>query len=772
MGIKPLLASVSAFSLLATGAAGAQVDAAQVDAEYVSDQQIEEITVTGEKVARSLQDTPTSVAVINDIKLRDQNIINLDDVFERTANIASAFSGTSFSIRGINNTNVSGAGLSDLATIYVDGSPLSRIASFSGPLDIWDISQVEIFRGPQSTLQGRNTLAGAIIINTADPTYEWEGRVRAIASNAQDQRRLGVAVGGPIIKDQLAFRVAGELSSADGVIRNTVRNEQANASEAVFLRTKLLIEPAAVEDLRVELAYTYDDREFGSATVDLNATADFFSDREVQNNDPSFDNNLQHIAVATISYDFSDKVSFTSITSYNELDRDFANDGDLGPERIEFNNTTSHGETWVQEFQLGLDLGKLTGVFGAYYTDYTLATQGSTTFNIDIVNDLGLVNILVSGFGLDVATAQFVSGFYAEPQSINLTGPSDFSQEAYALFGDFTYQLTDDIRLFGGFRYDEEKQGQITEQTVTILGDLPDPAGFPATLAPLIAGINGIIVAQAENATEDRVELTSPTFKAFLPKFGIGWDIDDDRNLSFIAQRGYRSGGVGINNARAEVFQFDQEFIWNYELSFRSQWFDKSLTLNANAFYVDWEDQQVSVQLSDNIFDVATQNAGASRLYGFEIESVYYVNDEVELYGSVGFTDTEFTEFTAFIGGQPFDFSGNEFAGAPRWTLAGGVTWNDSSGLFLNINANYQTAGYARSDRPQDTRFLEARMLVNFKAGWQDENWGLFVTGDNIFEDEFFLTRFPLDPGNPAVVPGFGTLSQPRTFALQLEYRF
>ncbi|MEM6641270.1 MAG: Plug domain-containing protein, partial [Pseudomonadota bacterium] len=136
---------------------------------------VETVLVTGQKVNRDLQDTVDSVKVVTELDFVEKNIVDLIDVFDRTANVTSV-NGASFNIRGINSLNVSGGGSSDLATIYVDGSPLPRQASFAAPVDIWDVEQIEIFRGPQSTLQGRASLAGAILVNTADPTFEWTGR--------------------------------------------------------------------------------------------------------------------------------------------------------------------------------------------------------------------------------------------------------------------------------------------------------------------------------------------------------------------------------------------------------------------------------------------------------------------------------------------------------------------------------------------------------------------------------------------------------------------
>ncbi|WP_262694450.1 TonB-dependent receptor [Kordiimonas aquimaris] len=768
MQTTSFFSSVSLFAFALSGGANAFAQLA----ETADIKPIEEIVVTGEKVFRSLQDTPTSVAVITNTDISQQNIISLEDLFDRTANITSSFGGRNYTIRGINSTNVSGIGRGDLATIYVDGSPLPRNATLVGPIDVWDLQQVEVFRGPQSTLQGRNTLAGAVIINTANPTYEWTGRVRAIANTGAEEQRLGVALGGPIVEDQIAFRLAAEVSETEGVIDNRTLGIKADSGDSTFFRAKLLIEPEAIPDLSVLLSYTRDERRFGAETAELN-TNDAFNNRETFSNRDSFDETFVDIGVVTIDYDFNDALRLTSISAINSGKRRRARDGDFTAEDLEFNSFDSDAKTYTQELRLAVDSGSLTGAVGGYYSKLEIPDEISrNTIGLDFVEDLGLINALVGGFGLSHELANQVASFYSDPILIQSEARNPIDIETYALFGDFTYQLNDSIRLIGGFRYDSEKQSVITSSDVSIVSTLPDPAAFPAALAPIITGVNGFAQAQADNASTAPVTLRSPTFSAFLPKLGISWGIADERNISFIVQRGYRSGGVGVNQARAEAFEFDQEFIWNYELSWRSRWLDNRLTLNANAFYIDWADQQVNVQISDNIFDVETQNAGSSEVLGFEVESNYQVNANLTIYGSVGYADTRFNEFDVVVAGEVRDFSGNEFPNAPKWTLAGGVTWQNDDGFFINLNGNHTSAAFPRADQTQAERAINARFLANFKAGWENEHFGVFITGDNIFNDASIQSIFPFNPDFEDTQPNFATFGEPQTFGLQIEAKF
>ncbi|MGB6230968.1 MAG: TonB-dependent receptor [Litorimonas sp.] len=730
----------------------------------------DEVIVTGQKISRSLQDTPDSVAVVTSIDIEEQNILDLGDVIERTANLGVS-NGSRFTIRGIDSLNVSGAGLGDLATIYVDGSALPREATLGGTLDVWDLEQIEIFRGPQSTLQGRNSLAGAVIISTADPSYDWTGRVRAIAGTGNDERRIGGAVGGPILDDQIAFRVAAEYAQRDGFIENPTRGTNQDESESLMVRGKLLIEPNALPDLSVLLSYTRDEREIGDEIIDL-SVPDPFETRQAFSNRPIGDDIATDIATAKIDYDLSDTLSLTSITAFNSVDRTFLSDGDRLPVDSEFGENSSVTDTFTQELRLEYQGDRLTGLIGAYYSDIrTTDAVFDSTLNLDLVNDLGLIQVL-QGQGLDLATAQFIAGFYTEPVQINAVLENPNEIETYAIFADASFELTDRVTLYGGFRYDTEKQEISTGNVVTRLSTLPDPAGFPATLAPVIGLVNGFVDGQVQQANAEPATARSPDFNAFLPKIGIGYAFDDLRSLTFTAQRGYRSGGVGVNTARAQSFEFDQEFIWNYELALRSQWLDQRLTLNANAFYIDWTDQQVRVQLSDNVFDQETQNAGASRVFGFEIESDLRVTDALGVYGSIGYADTQFEEFIVQASGQTLDLSGNAFFLAPEWTLAGGFTWRPEGGWVVNGNANYASASFTRADRPQTERNIPDRVLVNARAGWENDTYGVYLTASNLLDEDYVLTEFTIDPLQNDFTAEFAEIGNPRAFALQLEARF
>lgn len=195
-----------------------------------------ELVVTGEKTDRALQDTIAAVSVTTGQAIADQNLLTLYDILDRTPNVAVDGNRTTFSIRGIDAFNVSGGGDGPLATVYLDGAAIPRLALSLGPLDLHDVAQVEVFRGPQSMIQGRNALAGSVIIRTADPGFEWTGQARLLMLGKDGQRRASIAAGGPLIGDQVAFRLAGEISRADGLIHNVTTHADADRQRSESLR--------------------------------------------------------------------------------------------------------------------------------------------------------------------------------------------------------------------------------------------------------------------------------------------------------------------------------------------------------------------------------------------------------------------------------------------------------------------------------------------------------------------------------------------------------
>lgn len=724
-----------------------------------------EIIVTGEKSARTVQRTPASVAVVTAETIAEQNLLSVYDVLDRTPNVAVNGNRNSFTIRGIDAFNVSGAGDGALASVYVDGAVLPRATLTTGPLDLYDIAQVEVFRGPQSTVQGRNALAGAVIVRTTDPSYQWSGRARAMITDADGQRRFGAALGGPILDGQLAFRLSGEIARADGLLTNVTLHDKGDARLSETIRGKLLLTPAAMPRLRVVATYVHDRHRRGADNVEFDAPY-ARTDRIVTSDVADEQSVISDIATLEARYDLGGGLQLSSVTNYSNVRARYRMDADRTAQPGTLSLTHDPDRTVQQELRLNLDLGWLQALAGAYYLrDDARGYDFQATQKLNL-NRLGVDRRLLA-IGLPQATVDAVLNLYGGNGMIPIRNALRQPRltRNLAAFSDVTVSLTDRLKLRAGLRYDNERQQRGATQTVMLNGTLPDPAATPA-LAPVVRQLNAMLVAIAAGANSAEPQ-HNITYGAWLPKLGLSWDFTPDLSLSATVQRGYRAGGSGINQQRAQVFRYDPEYTWNYEVALRSQWLNRRLTFNANLYRIDWTDQQVSVQLTPGaVFDSQVVNAGKSRLWGAEVELRGRPTRTLDLYVGAGYAHSEFLDFTVPNGTLMASAAGNSFAGAPRWTGSAGATWQHPSGAFANLNASYRGPFY-QSTTVQTVPDIHGLTRVNAKLGWQGAHFGAFVIASNLFDRQTPTNFFTDFDGRVR-----GTLSEPRTLGISFEGRF
>ncbi|MDG2521953.1 TonB-dependent receptor [Caulobacter segnis] len=731
------------------------------------DTTVEGIIITGEKFDRSLQETTTSVGVITAKRTEQEAIQSLWEMYERTANMSETYGHSGFTIRGIASQGVSGGGDAALATIYMDGAPLPSTISFAGPTDSWDVKQVEIFRGPQSTLQGLNALAGAVVIRSQEPTSDWDMRARAIVADP-DETAFAFAGGGPIIADQLAFRIAAEKRDTDGYIHNVTRDAPEDPIDTFNLRAQLLLRPTEIEGFEARLGYTRFVRDggypFGYAST---TTPNYMEDRVSFNEIANASKVDANVVTLELSQELGAGLTLSSISSWNSVDQFNSYDGDGTARRIGYGFNQYDYETLTQELRLNYEGERISGLIGAFYYDRDqLVTSGSLA---NVTTPVPTISALLQSSGLPAATANQLANLYAlqlpvVPVQYAARQPMDVT--THAIFGDGEWRVTDRLSLVAGFRWDHEKNRTNVDQTAVFAGTYPNPAAFGAPGTPLYLAVMGInagvanLVAQAGSATPQ----AERKFDAFLPKAGLRYELTPDMTAGFVVQRGYRSGGSSINTARSQSFSYDPEYTWNYEASLRSAWLDGRLTVNANAYYIDWSDQQVAVNFGLNDFDSHTVNAGKSHLYGFEIETAHKVSEAFDWYGSVGYSKTKFDEFLTTLDGEASDLSGSEFAYAPRWTLAVGGNYRWASGFVANLNANYRDKAFVSTGFAQDNAQIKSRTLLNGRVGYETDHWGAYLYGKNLF-DVGYVTY-----GRPTT--GQAVLGDPRVLGLMLQTRW
>ncbi|MEL7045545.1 MAG: TonB-dependent receptor, partial [Pseudomonadota bacterium] len=584
--------------------------------EAISVASIEEVIVFGTKRNLSLQDTQVSVALVTKEDIEEQVLFNVEDVLLRTANVSTAGGDlNNLSIRGVTLGGVGFTGTGATANIYVDGSPNSFNAN-QGASNLWDIGQVEVLRGPQSTIQGRNALAGAIVISTADPTYDLEADLRLLAGNENLEQYSGM-LNVPLIDETLALRLAVDYREVDFEVLNVDTNNNTRFQQALTARAKLLWEPT--EKLRVEFGYQYVDTEFGEFNQTVApgpvGTPEFvafdpFGDITYGLRE-RFEFNEVSRTILDINYDLNANWNLYALATYEDSQRD-TSFGALG-------DGDAPDETYQLELRAAFDYGRLNGWIGAYYFDTEGTFQSLFTFDTTV-------------FGLPSVPSDAVVLFDTEQED---------STENRAVFFDVTYRLNDQWSINLGARYDEEE--------FTDTGTAGEATAIPDTciIDPNVPGFGGAPCTGLFPPQQDSP--TNAEFDAFLPRGALIYRFNDLQSLSFTVARGYRAGGSYLRVVPGEAVEqltFDPEYLTNYEFAYRSQLQDRSLTLNANLYYSQWEDQQVSLPgPSGLVFDTLILNSGESDIYGLEIELRKSFNERLELFVAAGFANTEFQDF-------------------------------------------------------------------------------------------------------------------------------
>ena len=482
--------------------------------------QLTAITVTGENIERRLLDTNTSVNVHTDLEITRSNDKRISDVFARTANAVEngvGVQGFNFSIRGINSQGVGGAGSAPVVSTTIDGVPLTSVQLARGFNSLFDVEQVEILRGPQSTNQGQNSLAGAVVVSTKDPEFEQD--TQAIASYGKHNTyELGLVNTGPI-NDEFAYRIAVQRQHSDGWIENPVLGrDDYSFSETDTVRGKLLYQPASMP-LEILLSYTHVQAD---ANNDL-STYDPANQEHVNKN--PFAGRMdseQNVVSLDVTYDFSDIWSLTSITTYNKFNS-FDINSNYAISRPDFDQAwkaTAEQDEFNQELRLGYSGDRWRGVVGVYYAD-----EKNT--------------VLRDG----VAATNFMGGLDLDAEIDN---PNE--SETRAIFAEFDFEATEKLTLTIGGRYEMVELDVSNSLLANLI--LPPPAPYTVVSPSII----------------DLTESANTDFDVFLPKLGATYALDDNQRVGFTYSEGYRQGGLDVDLVNLLVTEFDPEFVRNYEL--------------------------------------------------------------------------------------------------------------------------------------------------------------------------------------------------------------
>lgn len=676
-----------------------------------------ETLIFGELQTRSLRDSPTSAIVETGTALEERGDADIYDAIERAPNVSTTFGGKGFVVRGIQtNGAVSNVQLNGtLVSVQVDGVALNNYQStFFGPYSTWDIDQIEILRGPQSTQQGRNAMAGAIIINTRDPEFFPEYRFR-VEGGSRNTQRFALALNQPV-SDTVALRFSAETNSTDGYVTSrALDDDEYDARDYESYRGKLRWQPNDRFDAVLEYSYTE-----STGGEDYVLDSEFPDQRVTDQTADALEGSVHKSLGLTATYEINPNLILESQTNFYQQDYDriegFADPLPVGESRVEIDGSS---DTFEQDIQLKFDMDRYRGVVGFFYTETSDERPLFTTTDLALLGAPGLSDTLDERFDTDVTN--------------------------YAIYGEVDVELGNGFTLTAGARYDTEKYE--FEQTVDF-GPFINGSGLP----------------------DIGLQTGKETFEAFLPKIALTYDFNANQAVTFTAQRGYRAGGVSSNLVETlipgedSLSNYDPEYSDNFELAYRGAFNSGQTWIGANVFYTKWKDMQVSVPGTpsgtplDALFNFDTVNAAESELYGFELSAQTQATDNLELFGSIGHTRTKFVEFG--------EFTGNEFPFAPDWTASFGGKYSWDNGFALGIDASYTAASYQDS---ANTYRDDSRWLLNAHATFVTRNnvtAGLYVR--NLLDEDYATARFESPVGNPTII----RVGEPRTIGAYLQAEF
>jgi iron complex outermembrane receptor protein len=708
----------------------AQTDGDATGAAPDSPIALDDVIVHGEKLGRSLAETTSSVGVATREDLSAGSAATMNDIVTQFANIVAAAGDREIAIRGVPQGGIGGEG--DTISVYLDGVALpSRAASFAGPLSAWDLEQVEVLRGAQSTNQGRNSLAGSVVLRSREPTPFWDARLRAgISSRGGHDHAF--AGGGPL-GDTLRFRLAAQDRYDNGDITNVTRDEDDAGREVTRnARAKLAWTPAALPGYRAQYGYTRADNEFGDPLHDSSQ-----GERTETSNVRGNEDDLSDLHSLEQSYAFGSGWHVDSISGWTGIDNLYVVDYDRSAADGGYSDNTIDERIASQELRLHYDGARFKIVVGAYVADTDKATR---TVGHDVATAGGL--ILLDGY-ID----------------------SDSALRTQALFTEADWDFAAGWRLTAGLRWNQERSHRhdVSDLDLTVNAAIPGvalPDGvelgvpLPDAVGDLLATLLPAYVPPDYDVSDRR------RFTDLLPKLGLSWLPTADTTVALTYQEGYRSGGTSVSFFGGAVSPFDPEYTRTLELATRSRWFDRRLTLNTNLFYTRWRDQQVTIGETSG-FETLTENAGRSHSFGLDAEALWVLRGPLEAFATLGLLRSEFDAFV----NDGEDYAGNAFPYAPEQTAGLGLTLREFRRVTAQIAVHYIGAFYSDPDNDPQSR-ADARTLLNARIGYRlPAGFSISVYGRNLTDDPNL--QGALVSGS-RIAARYG---EPRTFGTVLEWQ-
>jgi iron complex outermembrane receptor protein len=781
---------------------------------------LEEITVTAQRREQNIQDTPVSITAFTPDRLDELGINDPVSMMDFVPN-AMVSSGTGrggevaqFSIRGVNEARISPV-LDPGVAIYVDDVYYGRPQV--GFLSFVDTERVEVLRGPQGTLFGKNSTGGAVRYITKKP--DLDGNNGYVDITVGDYERINLkGAFNAVLSDSTAVRVSAGSFERDGYVKRLADNINLGNQDSRAFQFQLRHQPSdrLTVDFRADYSVSNDnngavkliDYYNYNTTLDLpnpggppNPASPSSSAIAAWNNQwggtameyaaeiptslyevagtglvPWTDNESTGVTL-DIGWDFAEKTSFRSITGYRDMSSKAFRDADDVAHATTFfdDYADSFLDFWSQEFQFsGLMLNdRLNWVAGVYYS---VEENGVTEF------------------------ADRDGRSTARYGALLLNDDSLQETKSLGIFAQGTFNFTDALALTLGVRYTEDDKNYTVSQTAvwdSMLDQLADDLGLADLVPPTYEGGTCDPSVQASCVSSEALS-GGDTFDAVTPRVALEWHLSDDVMLYGSYSAGFKAGGT--NDSTGDInTPFQEETLDSYEIGIRSTFADGRVRANLTAFAMDYKDKQITVTTSPICNNRCTTNVGDGKIDGFEFDGMAAITDNLTWNIAVGTLDARWDDIQNPSAGVT---TSSPFSAAPdlTWNTGLRLTNDLSNGAELVTSLDYAyTDTHATSPQDSTTLYIPEYDLVNFRIKWisPDGDYEVSVFCSNCTDEEYvragngwaggtWNTPFPYKEDNTPpytantqdplrnAAPGITIVhvGAPRMFGAQFRYNF
>lgn len=759
------LAFLAATAAIGAAPAAAQTTAPQDSSESAETGRVQEIVVTAQRREQSLQEVPISITAFGTEGIAALNAQSIGDLDTFTPGLTindTSVTQPSYTIRGV-ATDDFGIGTDPSVGIFIDGIYSGR--SGASLIFFNDIDRVEILKGPQGTLFGRNTSGGAISIITKKPVAEREGSATLQYGNF-DTVRADATVNIPLT-DTLYFRANGVVNRRDGYLKDAVTGEDRERENNVSARAALRWAPSADTDFI--LTYDHDDtNKDGPASVGISNFALSHDPFGPFTNDV-IDNKETRIlnAVSLTATHNAGPLTFTSISSFKKFETHNREDedGTGDPTRYLDTENIEKNKSYYQELRVAYDDGPLNAIAGVSY----FHERGRQTSAVTVLSD-SADRLLGELAGFPIFTILDSVGLPVFGEQMREDMNNRVANDSFAAFADATFEVTPRLKLTAGIRYTHDKKdftwlnggfdGHGLETTTApgalynaILGvpAFPDDAEISvADFYRATVGPNGLIF--DVGALEGVPFTRRAKFSDVSPRFVVQYDATDNVHLYASASRGYKAGG--FNSVQINSF-FSPENVWNFEGGFKSELFDRRVRFNASAYYFKYKNRQsISLEDTGGTIPQYITRSGDSRAYGIDLDAQFVVTDDFSISATAGYIDSKWSsriEQGIDISGQPTGepsfrgILGAHYAhDTGNGTLFGDVSYSYTTHQRINDAVRFTDAAIAPFvDFSQLGHLRSARNIVNAKIGYrfgEDGRFSIAAYAENLLNKKYLRT--------------------------------